>query len=39
MIAEPANDETCLGAITSVIVSMVEARDPAIVEIGTEGSE
>ena len=35
MIAEPYNDTTCLTAITRVVVSLVEERDPQIVELAT----
>ena len=35
MIAEPYNDATCLTAITRVIVSLVEERDPHLVELAT----
>lgn len=33
MIAEPYNDATCLTAITRVIASLVEQREPALVEL------
>lgn len=35
MIVEPFNDTTCLGAATSLVVSLVEARDPDYVALAT----
>lgn len=33
MIAEPANDEACLGAVTRAVAELVERRDPALVSV------
>ena len=36
MIAKPHNDRDCLGAITDVVVDLVDEREPALVEIAEQ---
>lgn len=33
MIAEPVNDRACLQGVTAAVVAMVEAEDPAVVQV------
>lgn len=36
MIAKPHNDRDCLGAITDVVVDLVDQREPALVELAEQ---